>query len=80
MGPCDVLGKRCAAAGCLETVPLDFLMCRRHWRMLPAHLQQAVWTAYRAYLESPRTQARRLTHVQLEAIAAVNQKCFPEKP
>ena len=36
----------CHARGCTTTVPPRLLMCRRHWRMVPRPLQDAVWDAY----------------------------------
>ena len=36
----------CHAEGCTVEVPPKMLMCRRHWRMVPARLQAAVWNAY----------------------------------
>lgn len=36
----------CHAAECAHAVPPRMLMCRRHWRLVPAQLQRAVWRAY----------------------------------
>lgn len=38
----------CYADGCDEVIPRNMLMCRPHWRRVPAHLRQAVWTGYRS--------------------------------
>lgn len=37
----------CHARGCSSTCPPEHLMCRRHWAMVPANLQRAVWNTYR---------------------------------
>jgi hypothetical protein len=36
----------CAADGCKDRLPHSMLMCRKHWRLVPSELQQAVWRAY----------------------------------
>lgn len=36
----------CHAEGCTMEVPPRMLMCRRHWRMVPRSLQDAVWATY----------------------------------
>jgi hypothetical protein len=38
---------RCHARGCATSCPPEHLMCARHWRMVSAELQRAVWAAYR---------------------------------
>lgn len=37
----------CHAEGCAVRVPPRLLMCRDHWRMVPAPLQRRVWATYR---------------------------------
>ncbi len=37
----------CHARGCKVLTDPTMLMCKRHWRMVPLHLQQAVWATYR---------------------------------
>lgn len=37
----------CHAVGCETTCAPKFLMCPRHWRMVPKVLQEAVWVTYR---------------------------------
>ena len=39
---------KCAAMGCEMAVSSDFLMCRRHWQMVPKPLQEAIWEAHHA--------------------------------
>jgi len=73
----------CAAEGCSEACPLAHLMCVRHYRMVPAPLRRAVWTAYRTYVRctSSTANANRLLRcvkdlrgAQTAAIAAVREK------
>lgn len=44
----------CAAIGCTASVKPEYLMCRRHWRMVPIPLQRAVWRAWRALRTPPK--------------------------
>lgn len=37
----------CAAKGCSAQITHRLLMCFRHWRMVPANLQRALFNAYR---------------------------------
>ena len=37
----------CHARGCSTPVRPELLMCLRHWRMVPAAIQRAVWATYR---------------------------------
>lgn len=50
---CKVCGRagkpiphRCHAIDCTEPVPPKMLMCREHWRMVPAALKRRVWATY----------------------------------
>lgn len=36
----------CHAFGCKNTVSPKKLMCLKHWRMVPAAIQKAVWATY----------------------------------
>jgi len=38
----------CHAAGCPREVEPKLLMCLRHWRMVPRHLQREVYAAVKA--------------------------------
>jgi len=40
-------GARCAAYGCSTSISDAFLLCFRHWKLLPRPLQQAVMRHYR---------------------------------
>ena len=36
----------CHARNCRIAVPRTMLMCIRHWRMVPKHIQRQVWDNY----------------------------------
>ena len=38
---------RCPVNGCTAERKREHVMCRRHWKMVPAHLQRLVWQYYR---------------------------------
>ncbi|KKM11194.1 hypothetical protein LCGC14_1721190 [marine sediment metagenome] len=40
---------RCAAFKCGARIAPTFLMCPRHWAMVPGPIKEKVWTAYRAH-------------------------------
>ncbi|MEM7019161.1 MAG: hypothetical protein AAF512_17690 [Pseudomonadota bacterium] len=61
----------CHAEGCQEAVPPKLLMCRRHWRMVPAELQQAVWQHYRKGQERDKRPTRDYLSAAQAAIRAV---------
>lgn len=39
---------KCKAVGCDRTIPVELLMCRRHWAQVPWGLRRAVRENYRA--------------------------------
>lgn len=45
-------GQPCAATGCATKILAGMLMCRRHWRALPAELKAEVNDSWRAYLRA----------------------------
>ena len=38
---------KCHAEGCDVPVPPLMLMCLKHWRAVPSHIQAQVWRHYR---------------------------------
>ena len=44
----DLKTTKCAAMSCTMAVSSDFLMCRRHWRMVPKETQEEIWEAHHA--------------------------------
>ena len=39
--------KRCGALGCSEVIPRHLLMCGKHWNLVPADIQQQVYSTHR---------------------------------
>jgi len=61
----------CHAKGCTLEVPPKTLMCRRHWRMVPRDLQDAIWRYYRPGQEIDKNPSAGYMTVQRQAVAAV---------
>lgn len=61
----------CAARGCGEQVPRRLLMCRTHWRQVPADVRASVWLAYRRGQEDNGAPSRAYINAATEAIEAV---------
>jgi diadenosine tetraphosphatase ApaH/serine/threonine PP2A family protein phosphatase len=62
----------CHAEGCQVEVPPRLLMCRRHWRMVPPPLQDAVWANYRRGQErrkDPTPEYMAAARAAIEAVA-----------
>lgn len=62
----------CHARGCTARVPPRMLMCRRHWRMVPAPLQDRVWATYQPGQErrkDPTAEYLEAAHAAIEAVA-----------
>jgi hypothetical protein len=64
----------CHAQGCQVEVPPKLLMCKRHWRMVPKPLQEAVWATYRPGQERSKDPTREYLQNAAEAIRAVAEK------
>lgn len=68
---------KCAAEGCDKRVKVEFLMCLRHWSLVPAPLKQQVYAAFRDWqrgaetIEERKGQADALRAVQRLAVEAV---------
>lgn len=63
----------CHARGCTAPVPPKFLMCRKHWRMVPPALQRAVNNAYRLGQEitkEPTAEWMRAAEAAIDFVAA----------
>lgn len=41
------MGHHCHAVECMVPTRPELLMCPRHWRMVPGHVQRRVWATYR---------------------------------
>jgi hypothetical protein len=65
-----IYGGCCPIEGCEASLPLNILMCRRHWFMVPKKARQAVWEAWGRYRDHQIDLAH-LRRVQLVAVMAV---------
>jgi hypothetical protein len=65
------MSHHCHATGCEVSVPPKKLMCRRHWRMVPRDMQNAVWRHYRAGQEIDKRPSGAYLRAMLDAIKAV---------
>jgi hypothetical protein len=70
----------CHADGCGVEVPPRLLMCLRHWRMVPGHLQRLVWRHYRPGQEIDKNPTRQYLAVMKQAIEAVAEQEGPRLP
>jgi hypothetical protein len=61
----------CHARGCSIPVPPRLLMCRKHWAMVPRHLQARVYAEYCSGQERTKTPSRAYLQAALDAINAV---------
>ncbi len=61
----------CHAIGCETPVSPRLLMCLRHWRMVPKHLQEDVWRHYRPGQEVTKNPTARYCLAQVRAVNAV---------
>ena len=59
---------KCPVHGCTIQVDDRFLMCRPHWRLVPADLAAAVYRAYH------RKDTNALRLAQNDAVQAVNKR------
>lgn len=64
----------CHARGCTTPVSPRFLMCRRHWRMVPYGLQVAVWATYVSGQEVRKDPTLEYLAAAQDAILAVAEK------
>ncbi len=64
----------CHALGCDIAVPPKYLMCARHWRMVPHRLQLAVWAQYKPGQEIRKDPSTRYLVAMADAVNAVAEK------
>lgn len=67
-------GHHCHADGCTRNVPPRLLMCGKHWRMVPQHLQDRVWATYLPGQEITKTPSNEYLIAARNAINAVAEK------
>lgn len=80
-GNCRLADKhRCHARGCITPCKPEYLMCPKHWRMVPRALQQAVYDAYRPGQCDDKNPSRAWHEAADAAIDAVErqEKCTPQ--
>lgn len=68
------MSHHCHAKNCPKVVPPSKLMCLKHWRMVPAEIQRAVWATYRPGQESDKKPSREYLEAARAAINAVAAK------
>lgn len=61
----------CHAPGCRTGIPPRYLMCRRHWAMVPPGVQAMVWDTYRPGQEVDKRPSRPWKRAAWLAKAAV---------
>lgn len=61
----------CHATLCKTRCPPTYLMCPRHWRMVPTRLQRLVWATYREGQCRDKRPSREWHQAADAAIAAV---------
>jgi len=62
---------RCHARRCRTQIPERYLMCQKHWAMVPAPLRQAVWRHYRPGQEHDKRPSEAWFNAAKVAIRAV---------
>lgn len=61
----------CHAMGCERTVPPRYLMCRRHWFMVPKSLRKLIWQTYRPGQETDKRPSKVYLEYAKQAITMV---------
>lgn len=85
--PSTAYTNRCPS--CASPIPADRLMCRGHWRLVPADVQRRVWATWRRLNGSARdgghqarasalTDYNRARNDAIEAVRATQQPKAPE--
>lgn len=61
----------CHVPACKVVVPPKFLMCRKHWNMVPKAVQSRVWLYYRPGQEEDKNPSPTYLQAAKAAVAAV---------
>jgi len=66
----------CPVDSCDLRIFDEHVMCRAHWRMVPAEMQTAVWRAFHQHeaRREDRNRLNALRQAQAAAVRAVNEK------
>lgn len=70
--------KRCHAVGCEELIQRDFLMCYRHWGMVPRKLQNEVYATLR-FMNRGGSAALYIAATTAAQLACVEQETHDPK-
>jgi hypothetical protein len=76
------LNHTCHARGCETPCKPEMLMCGKHWRMVPAHIQRAVYKHYRAGQCDDKKPSRAwhdAADAAIKAVSAAENKVAPEQ-
>jgi len=65
---------RCHAMGCKRAIAAKFLMCGRHWAMVPPNLQTEVYRNYRPGQEIDKQPTQEYLVAMWRAIITVSQR------
>jgi len=65
------MAHHCHVPRCAVVVPPKFLMCRRHWNLVPDAAKKAVWMYYRPGQEVDKNPSDAYLRAAAEAITAV---------
>jgi len=65
---------KCHAQGCDKPVAPAFLMCSRHWRMVPVAEQRAIWRHFRPGQERDKRPTQEYLLALHAAVAAVAKR------
>lgn len=68
------MSHKCHAVDCDVEVPPRLLMCLRHWRRVPRHLQSEIWRWYVPGQEIRKNPSREYLRAMVAAINAVAEK------
>lgn len=70
----------CFVPSCKASIPVSFLMCFKHWKMVPKDLQRAVW---RHFKDGQQFDHGKISGDYVDAARAaadfVEQKCYAKK-
>lgn len=64
----------CHAIDCHIPVEPKLIMCRKHWKMVPKHLQQSIWYHYRPGQEQDKRPSPEYVVTARQAVNAVAAK------
>ena len=64
----------CHLPDCEEVIAPKFLMCAKHWKLVPKELQQDVYRFYRAGQEKTKNPSKNYLQAARKAILAVEEK------